>query len=372
MLLLARALQAHGHQATLIAPPDTRQWAVLDVPFVPFGASVRQFVETAPDPVVHPLRATSVLQKFLLAETRRQLTDLAPHLRGMDRVLAATFAFGVPTACEAANAEYRFVAFCPQIFPSSAHPHVAVRSQTWPPWFNRLTWRLFSMLAASITRVVNTARAVPIADAVTEMLGQRAVLLSDPELAPLPGDVAVRVDHGGALTESPGSLPVDLQDYLAAGPAPVYVGFGSMTADDARGTAAIVVGACRRAGVRLVLSRGWCDLAAEDAFTIGPVSHPALFQRVAAVVHHGGAGTTAVAARAGVPQIIVPHMTDQFYWAHQVWQRGLSPPPIWRRDLNAVRLGEALVRAPEHAAEARAMAARLGDRADAAVRAATA
>jgi vancomycin aglycone glucosyltransferase len=81
-------------------------------------------------------------------------------------------------------------------------------------------------------------------------------------------------------------------------------------------------------GRRSILSRGWAERGliddAPDCIVIGDVNHQALFTRVAAVVHHGGAGTTAAAARAGVPQVVVPMFSDQFYWAHRIRALGIG------------------------------------------------
>jgi sterol 3beta-glucosyltransferase len=95
-----------------------------------------------------------------------------------------------------------------------------------------------------------------------------------------------------------------------------------------------------------VISHGWAGLGdgalPEGVLAVGAVSHARLFPRMAAVVHHGGAGTTTTAARAGVPQIIVPHFLDQHYWAGRVRELGLGPPPIPRTKLSAERLTAAL------------------------------
>jgi vancomycin aglycone glucosyltransferase len=90
----------------------------------------------------------------------------------------------------------------------------------------------------------------------------------------------------------------------------------------------VVLEACRAHGRRVVLSRGWADLAAsdsdDDAIIVGDVNHQALFPRVAAVVHHGGAGTTTTAALAGAPQVIVPQIVDQPHWARRVAELGIG------------------------------------------------
>ena len=116
--------------------------------------------------------------------------------------------------------------------------------------------------------------------------------------------------------------------FLDAGEPPVYVGFGSMRSvpeDIAR----VAIEAIRAQGRRVLVSRGWADLAVvddrDDCLVIGEVNQQALFGRVAAVVHHGGAGTTTTAARAGAPQVVVPQAGgDQPYWAGRVAELGIG------------------------------------------------
>ncbi|HSA49411.1 MAG TPA: nucleotide disphospho-sugar-binding domain-containing protein, partial [Yinghuangia sp.] len=106
------------------------------------------------------------------------------------------------------------------------------------------------------------------------------------------------------------------------------VGFGSMAAYAPDGIARVAIEAVRAQGRRVVLARGWAGLApiddAEDCFVVGEVNQQALFRRVAAVVHHGGAGTTTTAARAGAPQVVVPQIADQPYWAARVAELGIG------------------------------------------------
>jgi vancomycin aglycone glucosyltransferase len=90
----------------------------------------------------------------------------------------------------------------------------------------------------------------------------------------------------------------------------------------------VAIDAIRARGHRVVMGRGWADLALiddrDDCFAVGEVNHQALFKRVAAVVHHGGAGTTTTATVAGVPQVVVPQIADQPYWAGRVAELGIG------------------------------------------------
>ena len=114
-------------------------------------------------------------------------------------------------------------------------------------------------------------------------------------------------------------LPRETEAFLDAGDPPVYFGFGSMRASDGLGD--VMVEAARAHGRRAIVSRGWADLVAAsgpDCLAVDEVNQQALFSRVAAVVHHGGAGTTTAAALAGSPQVVIPQLYDQYYWATRV------------------------------------------------------
>ena len=158
--------------------------------------------------------------------------------------------------------------------------------------------------------------------------------------------------------------PAHLLDFLAAGPPPVYVGFGSMPAVDRDALSALVVAALRQAGVRAVVHRGWAGLTAagDDVLTVDEVPHEWLFPRMAAVVHHAGAGTTGAGLRAGVPAVPVPFMVDQPFWARRLERLGVTPGAIPFRRLTAARLAAALTEVtgnPGYRARGEAVAARL-------------
>lgn len=139
---------------------------------------------------------------------------------------------------------------------------------------------------------------------------------------------------------------VDLTEFLAAGPPPVYVGFGSMgfgQGADRRYTA--IIDAVRHLGLRAVLASGWSSVArpvGDDILLIDSAPHDWLFPRVSAVVHHGGSGTTAAGLRAARPTLICPVLGDQPFWAHQVHTLGAGPDPLPWRHLTAAKLEERL------------------------------
>jgi sterol 3beta-glucosyltransferase len=140
--------------------------------------------------------------------------------------------------------------------------------------------------------------------------------------------------------------PPDLAEFLARGEPPVYVGFGSMSGTDPATTTRTVLDAIRRAGVRAVLASGWGGLAPSDAparvHVVESAPHEWLFPRCAAVVHHGGAGTTAAGLRAGCPSVVCPFFGDQYFWGRRVESIGAGPAPVPQKHLTPDRLATAI------------------------------
>ncbi|NGO73145.1 glycosyltransferase family 1 protein [Streptomyces sp. SB3404] len=160
-------------------------------------------------------------------------------------------------------------------------------------------------------------------------------------------------------------LPRRVRDFLEAGAPPVFVGLGSATVPDAGRLSAELVRALRAAGLRGVIQRGWAGLHADgdDMLTVDEVPHALLFPRMAAVVHHAGAGTTAAGLRAGVPSVPVPVQFDAGFWAARLTALGVAPAAVPLRGLRADRLAAALVaavRRQSYARRAADVAARLG------------
>jgi sterol 3beta-glucosyltransferase len=142
--------------------------------------------------------------------------------------------------------------------------------------------------------------------------------------------------------------PAELNEFLQNGRKPVYIGFGSMGSfGSGEQTTALVVEALRMSGQRGVLASGWDGMSRsmqlpENIFMLESAPHSWLFPRMAAVVHHGGAGTTAEGLRAGVPSIIIPHANDQYAWGRRVYELGVGPKPIRRKELSAENLADAI------------------------------
>ncbi|KAL6406718.1 hypothetical protein AUP68_09521 [Ilyonectria robusta] len=187
-----------------------------------------------------------------------------------------------------------------------------------------------------------------------------------PALVPKPADWGSHIDVCGFFFREPPNYtpPTDLDEFLQRGPPPVYIGFGSIVIDDPQKMSAMINEAVRVTGTRALISRGWSKLdgpESENVMYLGDCPHEWLFQHVAAVVHHGGAGTTACGLLNGRPTTIVPFFGDQPFWGDMVAAAGAGPKPIPQKSLTVETLAAAIrfCLTPEAADAAQEIAAKM-------------
>jgi vancomycin aglycone glucosyltransferase len=355
LLDLGVALRAEGHEPVLCASPDFADAArAEELEFVAVGASTREYL-TRRAHVIHggAFGLVREMERYGREILASQFAALPDAVRGADLVVGAGVQAGARSAAELHGVPYRYVVYCPAVLPSAQHAPAFFPLPPLPRWVNRLAWAaLRAGWNLGLRGALNAHRAglglAPVRDLFAHFLGERPLLAADAGLAEAPADLRDSVAQIPCLHafDPREPLPEKLELFLAAGPPPVYLGFGSMTDPDPQATTARLVEAVAAAGHRALLSSGWAGIGEgplpEGVLAIGPVSQASLFPRVAAVVHHGGAGTTTTAARAGVPQVVVPHVLDQFYWARRVEALGIGVVGGRRRGLAAGPLGEAI------------------------------
>ena len=300
---------------------------------VPVGQPVRPLVHGATLPSVAdvPRRAAELIAA--------QFDKVAAAAEGCDALVATGLmpaAAGARSVAERLGIRSVYASYCPIFLPSPHHPPHPLPGRPLPPEVtdNRVLWDLDAQsVNALFGEALNTHRAsigLPPVDNVGDyVIGDQPWLATDPILDPWrePTDLDV-VQTGAWILPDERRLPAELEAFLDAGTPPVYVGFGSMPMRTSTDVARVAIEAIRAQGRRAVVARGWADLALiddrDDCFAVGEVNQQALFGRVAAVVHHGGAGTTTTATRAGAPQVIVPQVADQPYWAGRVADLGIG------------------------------------------------
>jgi vancomycin aglycone glucosyltransferase len=346
IVALGVALKARGHSVQLVAPDNFMAWIRgFGLDAQSDGVDVEALLRSSGA----GLQTFSWQLQYLTSNTPLFFEPVARASEGCELIVGAGLQFAAASVAQWRNVPYAHAVFCPCATPSSATPPPNMRKQTLPRWINRLLWRAGGPLADLALRgPVNRGRATlglgTIDNPITQLLKGRTILAADRDLAPPSLDAPKSsVNSDAWLLEQPGMLDARVEAFLQDGPAPIYIGFGSMVAPRARELVEQTVAAVRAVGRRGVIAGGWAALdthikEAGDLITVDNVPHSLIFPRVAAAVHHGGAGTTTAAALAGVPQVVLPHILDQYYWAHRVKVLGLGPPalPVERATVEAL------------------------------------
>ncbi|MEU7833914.1 glycosyltransferase [Nonomuraea sp. NPDC049129] len=383
---LAQGLAARGHEATLVAPERFGQLAISErfagLRFVPLGVDPVAIVESeegqawlrsGPLGFVRGFRAVlEPLAAELVAQVDHACADaelvLGPALGAMGRHLHERY--GMP---------YGILQFQPSE-PTGEFPNPLIPCRTLGRVGNRASFAVVERLGwLMLGRMMNRLRGqvlglrplrgspfaadrrdrVPVLCGVSPLVVPRPrdwpdyVHLTGYWRLPLDPDSATALPPHPDPTALP--LPPDVAAFLDDGPPPVFVGFGSMVPDKPDAVAEQVVTALRLAGVRAVV-QGLPVAASADVCPVGEVAHEVLFPRTAAVVHHGGAGTTAAGLAAGVPNVVCPFFSDQPFWGRRVAALGAGPPPLPIRALSGRSLAARLLAVPEY----RENAAQLG------------
>jgi vancomycin aglycone glucosyltransferase len=367
---LALRLRELGAEVRACVPPDeefVELFARVGVTPTPLGPSTRSIAAglKAPDPnAAFRLAAELVDARF---ETLPAAAD------GCDAIVAT----GLMPAGARSIAEklgLRYVLACFHIFGlPSRHFLPARRPGLQSPDHetdNRVLWRedaerVNALYAEPLNRNRAAIGLPPVDNVRDHVLGDEIWLAADPVLAPWKDLTELEIVQTGAwILPDERPLPDELGAFLDDGDPPVYVGFGSMAMRSSADLGRVAIEAARTNGRRAILGRGWADLAGtddgDDWLVVGDVNHQALFPRVAAVVHHGGAGTIQAAALAGTPQVIVPQIVDQPHWAGRVAELGIGaahdgPIPTAESLTSAL----AIAMAPETRARASAIAAQV-------------
>jgi vancomycin aglycone glucosyltransferase len=344
LIALALGLKKEGHDVLLCTPPEYLEMVES------YGCICHAVGSNFKDNLNNLIKkfnakAFKGFVKFLGQETINQIDQLPEIIKGSDLVLASGIIFGVPTAAEYLNIPYRFVSFWPGYFGANMRYSVL---------FSLIWWVKKRSANFSYRKLINKKRVElglkPIKDVLSNYLGDHVIAATDAALMVVPKGMKINVIQTGYmhLKHKSESLSDELETFLTSGAPPVYIGFGSMPIRDPQKTSRILIDAAKSINQRLIISSGYAGLkeAADpkDCIFVDDVNFELLFPRVSTVIHHGSAGTMSTAARAGVPQIIIPQMAeDQPYWRNLIVYLGLGPNAGSFRKLSVKGLSKAIL-----------------------------
>lgn len=333
LVALGTQLQVLGHQVRMCVPPDFQDWLTgLGFEAAAIGPPMRKALATEARPHYPPEQLRPMAERQIVA----QFTKLAAAAEGCDLMLSQTPQFpAARSVAESLGIPYVFAVLSPNQLPSPHHapPPAPLANHVPAPADadHRALWerdrKVMNELFLSALNMHRTDIGLPrIDDVRSHAFTDRPWVAADPTLGPWvePADLDV-FQPGGWFLPDDRALPAELERFLDDGEPPVYFGFGSsMLVQEDLGE--VMVRTARALGRRAVISRGWAGLRlpddGRDTLAVGEVNLQRLFRRVAAVAHPGSAGTTLVGALAGAPQVLVPQMYDQHYWAARIDQLG--------------------------------------------------
>jgi vancomycin aglycone glucosyltransferase len=357
MMALGIALRARGHSVRLCAQDTFRQRIEsCGLEFISAGgegdAALRAEIwQTHLDSRSRKAVLRLITEKLIPL----QFEVLWPASENADIIVATTLQMAAHSIAEKRRVVSATAVYCPKAIRSAYVSPPLIKSHRLPAPINQLLWRIVQNVGDRVIRTsINKERATlglpPVARPSIDLGRELTLLAADSVLAPRPPDAPDNVKATGPwILDDPGELDLRVARFLDAVPSPVYVGFGSMLSANPANLLRQVIKAGELVNRRLLLQGGWMDRVGvtlpDSCMRMSATPHHLFFPRVAAVVHHGGAGTTMSAARAGIPQVVVPHIAEQFYWGHRVETLGLGPGSLPVSTLDARGLATAIERA---------------------------
>jgi vancomycin aglycone glucosyltransferase len=324
MIALATGLIKKGHEVIICAPSENEQLArTYNCQFVAFGPEIKKAVKENPKKQKGgvAVKISPSQGKKLFGDQINLLPDL---IKGADLVLGAGIVVGVPTAADILKVPYRLVVVYPIVLGTTPDD----------PFINRMMFGFGrSIMNLVLKRFINKNRSkygLPLIKGVWEhWLGENVIVACDKELNAVRDGVGFAFTQTGfMLLPSKNKLPVNVETFLNSGKPPVYIGFGSNPIPNAEKYCQIFEQVRDATNQRLIISKGWAEFPesnARDILYVDEMPFELLFPGLAAVIYHGGTGTLAAIARAGIPQAAFPFMGDQFANRKQIVKLRLGP-----------------------------------------------
>ncbi len=379
-LVLGEELRRRGHSVMLAAPPDFRELAAsYGLPFTPIGDPVGPMIlRNSAMTERNPAAALPAQLGLLRGYIGEQVHDLLSAKVEADVIVAAGLSLAAKVLADKLGVPHVFCCYSLSAMRSAAHPPAVLPLFGMPRLVNRALWGGLTLLFdTALGSAINHYRkrvGLPRDRAAWRAVhGSEVILAQDTVMGELPPDAPGRNVQVPALVPRPDAarpLSDSLERFLrgagvgSATPSPVvYLGFGSMPSTDRARVVALASELFEQHGARVILYSAHEEERGVElppgVFSCSDADHASLFPRVDLIVHHGGAGTTAAALRSGVPQLVVPHIVDQFFHGRRVAELGVGPAPVPKARLSAALVAEALSKRFDYWAKAQSVRAQV-------------
>ena len=384
-IALAQGLLAAGHAVRLTTAANFRSLAdSLGIPFAPVSTNVVELMQNEMGLDAMESRNPIGFLSKMMAQVEPAMHTMAQEIlaacEDADLIIVSSLVLFVAQAIKEARGIPYIAAYPQPLLPTRDFQSIAAPPPpAWLPFKRIYNWWshyiglqiLYQILRKPANKMRKAVLGLPPMPMITSLApiysGEQHVLYGySPHVIPASSDLPSNVHLTGYwFVKSPAWEPsADLMRFVEAGITPIYIGFGSMTDRTPEALTSMVVEALKTTGQRAVLFSGWSGIGQlhlpDTVFVTDSTPHDWLFPRMAAAVHHGGAGTTASSLRAGLPTVVVPFIADQPFFGERVHQLGVGPRPIPRKELTAASLATA-IHSAMHDQEMRAKAAALGE-----------
>ncbi|MBL8156899.1 MAG: glycosyltransferase family 1 protein [Anaerolineae bacterium] len=362
---LGKSLQIAGYEVALQTPETYKPFVQgYELPYLYMNNDFMKLTESQAGQAATDGGSKLDLMKQVMPVLRQMLEDEWQGARDFqpDAIICHPKSLGGYHLAEKLGIPFFQALALPLFTPTSAYPTPIMSGIRLGGRFNRFSYRLMALSTAPYVGIINDFRVKTLgltkrgrfASELMKPNGEPVPMLYaySPHVLPVPQDYPSHVHVTGYwfLDRNEDWQPSDdLVRFLESGTPPVYIGFGSMSGTRAPERTRIVLAALAKTGQRGLLASGWGGLKASDlpanVFMLEQAPHDWLFPRVSAVVHHGGAGTTAAGLRAGKPAVIVPFIADQPFWGKVVHELGVGVEPIPQKKLTLEALSAAISQA---------------------------
>ena len=294
--------------------------------------------------------ATRILKETILRYGKERYQDCLPLMKGYDLAICDSTDIPGQEAAIRNSVPWITVTYCPGFIKAS--DNTVYPFSNWNPVLRPILWKMVEWITSRttdplfnqfITSIGGKSRtSVTLEGRFSPHLN---FIAASPTLCPSANFPANHKFTGAWYFAEPNYIPPpELVDFLQSGPRPIVISFGSVSDSNGHETTEILIDAVKMIGQRAIIQAGWGQLGGQgdltDILSIGYVPHHWLFPRASCIVHHGGAGTATSACRAGVPSIVVPHHPEQSYWGNRLFDLGVAPKSLHRRNLTMKQLAK--------------------------------
>jgi vancomycin aglycone glucosyltransferase len=340
MLALATGLINNSHEIVFCGPPENEEFAKqYNCPFVAFGPNYKELFKQKAD--MKGGAATGPSPREGKRDTENQINLLPEIIKGSHLVLGVGFILGVHTVADFLKIPYRFVVFYPVLLGTCKSDPLFSRMMF---GFGRFIINMF--MKGFINKKRDSLGLNPIKDVWEYWMGDNVIVACDKELNTARKGVSFNFTQTGyMLLASRNGLPEHVEKFLNSGKPPVFIGFGSNPVARPEKYSQIFNEVSKATNQRLIVSKGWADLPegnSSDILYVDELPFDLLFPGLAAAIYHGGTGTMAAIARAGIPQAAFPFMADQFSNRDNIFKLGLGPKTCNFKEMTADSISTAI------------------------------